>query len=379
MQKSIKIFLSLFIFFVLPAKVFSQVKLSDKAKITLLTCGSGEELYSIYGHTAIRVHDPEHRLDIVYNYGTFDFSAPNFYSKFIKGDLQYFVSASSYQDFVYQYIYYNRSVYEQILNLTDEEKQNIATKLDKTLSSEEKYYTYKFIDRNCTTMVADLINDNISEKISTKTKNSGKTYRKILYAYLDNNFYENLGINLLFGSKTDLLSDKLFLPVELLEGIENTTVHGKPLSTRTITVFEKQKNGKTYSLWNNFYTFLAVMLGIAVFSSRKVVYTAFLVISGLLGLLFIILGFYSFHQELLNNYNVLLFNPLFFILLYFIFTKNRIWVKRTIYLCLSLLLAYLIIMLNKPHLVMILPIFIVVTSILIRILYQNKLLNNKYK
>ena len=50
--------------------------LSDKAEISVLTCSPGKELYSLFGHTAIRVHDPEQDLDVVFNYGTFDFDTP---------------------------------------------------------------------------------------------------------------------------------------------------------------------------------------------------------------------------------------------------------------------------------------------------------------
>jgi hypothetical protein len=122
-MRNIKVlFTFLFIFLSSTNKTFAQ-QLSDKAFISLLTCGPGDELYSVFGHTAIRVNDPATGIDIVYNYGTFDFAAPNFYLKFVKGDLQYFVSVSSYRDFVYTYQYYDRDVYEQVLNLTPQQEQ----------------------------------------------------------------------------------------------------------------------------------------------------------------------------------------------------------------------------------------------------------------
>src|SRR4051812_2221318 len=107
-MRSIYAYLALFFTLLFtPTASFAQVPLSDMATVSLLTCGPGNELYSVFGHTAIRVHDPLRGMDVVYNYGTFDFDTPNFYLKFVKGDLKYFVSASSYDDFVYTYQYYN--------------------------------------------------------------------------------------------------------------------------------------------------------------------------------------------------------------------------------------------------------------------------------
>ncbi|MDD2584789.1 MAG: DUF4105 domain-containing protein [Bacteroidales bacterium] len=51
-------------------------------KISLLTCDSGNELYSTFGHSALRVYYPESGKDIVFNFGLFDFNTPYFYTKF---------------------------------------------------------------------------------------------------------------------------------------------------------------------------------------------------------------------------------------------------------------------------------------------------------
>ena len=89
---------------------FSQnLPLSKEAKISVITCGLGNETYSYFGHTAIRVADPANNIDLVYNYGAFDFSTPNFVMKFAKGDLQYFVVVHPFVDFMNEYTYEKRS------------------------------------------------------------------------------------------------------------------------------------------------------------------------------------------------------------------------------------------------------------------------------
>ena len=83
---------------------FSQTNsLSKEAEISVLTCGTSTEVYALFGHTAIRVKDKANGIDVVYNYGAFDFSTPNFIGRFVKGDLQYFVTNGSYIDFYYNY------------------------------------------------------------------------------------------------------------------------------------------------------------------------------------------------------------------------------------------------------------------------------------
>jgi len=379
-MRSITAFLaSIFILTSLSQKTSAQqLPLSDSATVSLLTCGPGNELYSVFGHTAIRVYDPLRGLDIVYNYGTFDFDTPNFYLKFVKGDLQYFVSASSYQDFVYTYQYYNRDVFEQTLNLSAEQKQQIATGLFNTLTSNDRFYTYKYFDRNCTTMVADVLNKHIPGKISMKNKDAGKTYRKIVIEYLDNAFYENLGISLIFGFKTDRDMERLFLPQQLLEGVSNTTTQIGPLATPAVTVYKSTAVPQT-SLWNNYYTYALACLLLMAASVNKIVLRSLLALFGLLGVFFCTVGFYSFHIEISQNYNALLINPLFLVLLYFIFSNKVNAAKTTAYICLACNVIYVAFMFTKPHLIIVLPLVALITILLLRTLGLRYKILSKYQ
>lgn len=333
--------------------------LSDQAEISLLTCGIGEELYSLYGHTALRIKDPVNTINVVYNYGAFDFSTPNFYGKFVKGDLEYFVTTSTYEEFVYNYMYDNRDIFEQKLNLSPIQKQKIFTELNDVLSSDKKFYTYKFIDRNCTTMVRDLLNQVLSKPISTDVPDTRKKYRQILYDYQTDKFYENLGINLMFGAKTDRQSDQLFLPIELLQGVEKTRNNGTPLSKGTVTIYKRQQSEAPFSIWNSIYSFCAVLLIIAYFAyRRKTVALVYLTLAGLLGLFFSLVGLYSQHAEVLWNYNVLMLNPMLLPLVWVTLKKNHVWMRKLITLNYILLGFYLGFLLTKAHLLMMIPLAI---------------------
>ena len=192
---------------------FSQnLPLSEQAKVSILTCGTGPESYAMYGHTAIRIQDKVTGLDVVYNYGAFDFSTPNFIGRFIKGDLQYFITNESYIDFYYNYQAENRAIIEQELVLTPIQVKQLFEQLNASVYSDERFYTYKFIDRNCTTMVVDKINNTLGKEY-IQSATSDQSYRELLYPYMSD-FYMKLGIQIIFGTKVDEPASRLFLPYE---------------------------------------------------------------------------------------------------------------------------------------------------------------------
>ena len=77
--------------------------LSEEARISLLTCSPGEELYARYGHTALRICDPQNDMDITFNYGIFDFNTDHFYWKFVRGETWYELGAAPYWWFMREY------------------------------------------------------------------------------------------------------------------------------------------------------------------------------------------------------------------------------------------------------------------------------------
>ncbi|MFM2368060.1 MAG: hypothetical protein RL619_356, partial [Bacteroidota bacterium] len=229
--------------------------LSKDAHTSVLTCGTGNESYSMFGHTAIRINDPYNNIDVVYNYGAFDFNTPNFVLKFMKGDLQYFAIAHSYVDFINEYTYEKRSVYEQELNIPSSLKQQLFDNLNTSLVSGESHYTYKFIDKNCTSMVVDIINKTLDTTAIVKNSDTDITYRTILYPYFDNHFYEKLGTSIIFGKKVDGLGTRIFLPFELQKSLKKVSFQNHLLAPANKTIIEF-KEDVTGSWWNNWYTYV---------------------------------------------------------------------------------------------------------------------------
>jgi hypothetical protein len=364
-----KISFFLFLFLTIPVSFAQNLLLSKEAKVSVLTCGTGNESYSLFGHTAIRISDPFNNIDVAYNYGAFDFNTPNFVLKFIKGDLQYFAVAHSYADFINEYQYEKRSVYEQELNIPYPLKQKLFDNLNTSLASGESHYTYKFIDKNCTSMVVDIINTTLDTTAIVKNADTDITYRTILFPYFDHHFYEKLGTSIIFGKKVDGLGKQIFLPFELQKSLKKVIYKNHPLAgeNKTILEFPKAVPG---SWWNNVYTYI-LFLGCIIAINKKSVAAFYLTIMALLGLFFVFAGFYSFHKELAYNYNILLFNPSLLSLLYFYHTKNAKGLYNLALFNLVSLAIYLVILINKAHLWIVLPLVITSTVLLVRLLIQN--------
>jgi hypothetical protein len=350
---------------------FGQNKiLSENAKVSVLTCGTGNESYSLFGHTAIRITDTEHFIDLVYNYGAFDFNTPNFVAKFTKGDLQYFAVAHPFSDFMNEYSYERRSVYEQELNIPYALKQKLFDNLNTSLASGESHYTYKFIDKNCTSMVVDIINKTLDTVAIVKNTDTDITYRTILYPYFDGHFYEQLGTSIIFGKKVDQLGTKIFLPFELLKSLKKVQYNNQLLAQENKTLLEFNETSPS-SWWNNCYSYLLFLIAIVIVN-KQFTNQLYLFTMGVLGLFFLAVGFYSSHLELAYNYNVLLFNPGALALLYFCHKTNKKWIYALSLFNLAALVVYLFVLINKAHLLIVLPLVLTSGVVLVRLLIANK-------
>ena len=198
--------------------------LSEEAQISLLTCTPGEELYARYGHTAIRVQDPQNRLDLVFNYGIFDFNTDHFYWKFVKGETWYELGAITMPWFMLEYEEEHRPVYEQVLNLNPSQREEIWQALVLNYEPENRKYLYNFVFDNCATRPYQLIINVLGDSIvSDYDGYTCQTYRDFISHYTGQHTWANAGINLLFGPKADrpmTNGQRLFLPEELMYYIQ---------------------------------------------------------------------------------------------------------------------------------------------------------------
>ncbi len=357
----------LFLFF--PILSFSQnVTLSENAKVSILTCGTAPVSYAMYGHTGIRITDFVNQIDVVYNYGAFDFTTPNFIMKFVKGDLQYFVTSDNYYDFEYNYKLDGRSIVEQELNITSQQKQQLLNELNNSLTSDERFYTYKFIDKNCTTMVVDKINKILGSEVLKQPK-SEQSYREILYPYMSD-FYMKLGIQIIFGAKVDEPATRLFLPLELENVLETATLNGQKIAKPT-KVLNEETISTPFSYVNSIYSLIAAIVFLILLNKKGIKITYF-IFAGLLGLFFSLVGFYSLHEEISWNYNILLYNPLLLVFAFYYWKNSSQKIILLGQICIAFSLIYLAYIVNKVQLLIVLPIVALHLFWLIRIVIVEK-------
>lgn len=311
---------------------------SSHMRISLLTCTPGEELYSTFGHSAIRVVDSNSVTDYVYNYGTFNFDDDGFYMKFMRGKLLYYISVERFNDFKFDYQAMNRGITEQVLNLTAVEKINILHFLHENLKEENKYYKYDFFLDNCTTRLRDII-------VKSKTPHpelpavmpGNTTFRNAIHQYLDKGkqYWSKLGIDILLGSPTDAVmttNQQQFLPDNLMTSIDS--VKNTKLVLQRNHIFDSLPVEDAF-IWFTPTVFFSLLLFFFIalhLSKNKVVQITasgldgfLFFMTGLIGILLIFMMTATDHSMTKSNYNILWAWPTHIIAAFFINSKKKIF------------------------------------------------------
>ncbi len=315
-------------------------------RISVLTCGPGEELYTVFGHTAIRIIDSTKQTDIVFNFGNFDFNDPDFYSKFIKGGLDYFLAISSFPEFMEEYRVDKRDVTEQELRLTDSTKLVIQKGLIEILNSPARSYKYDFLYNNCTSRVRDILINYAGLPTNKSIVPPKTTFRNLLYVYLNqgDHAWVKLGIDLLLASPVDRQVNKteaMFLPDYLMRGIDSSVYNSKSGILSAKTILNKGVAGTNTNSDMPLYVFslfAVIVAGISFLTNkiarsitRAIDFILFLV-TGLVGCLLLFLWFGSDRGQFMYNYNLLLLLPTNAIAAFFLWADPR-WLKKYFTAC----------------------------------------------
>jgi hypothetical protein len=298
-------------------------------QISILTCAPGEDVYTAWGHTAIRIIDSAKQTDIVFNFGTFDFNTPNFLLEFVKGNLNYFLSADNFQNFILEYQYYGRSIKEQVLILTDAEKINWQNALLKNLEGNNRYYLYNFITDNCTTRVKDGFYQFASNQVPPSTIKSYRTH-VVEAPYQQGIPWIGLGIDVLLGAVSDKAPTAIqagFLPDLLFDQLAAQTSHIASTQNYDFTKTTPTKpTDPVYYIVGLIILYLFVGRWNARWAviAAKIIDVSLLFIFGLGGLLLVYMSVFSKHTACHDNFNIAWIHPFYFIALILYFMKP-IW------------------------------------------------------
>jgi hypothetical protein len=311
----------------------SQLIAQDSSKaalqISVLTCAPGEDVYTAWGHTAIRIIDSANQTDVVYNFGTFDFDTPNFLVEFVKGNLNYFLSVADFQNFILEYQYYGRSIKEQVLILSDTEKAKWQNALQRNLEGNNRYYLYNFITDNCTTRVKDGLYQFTNYQVPPSNIKSFRTH-VVGAPYQQGIPWIGLGIDVLLGAVSDKTPSALqagFLPDLLFDQIAIQPNHIAATQNYDFT-----KTTPVHPTDPIYYIVGLILLYLFVgkWNTRWSVLTAkfldivLLFIYGAGGLLLVYMSLFSKHTACHDNFNIAWIHPLYFIALICYFIKP-IW------------------------------------------------------
>lgn len=319
----------------------STSAVSDSFEVSLLTCAPGKVAYTMYGHTAIRVHNLSSGTDVAFNYGMFDYDEDNFLFKFVKGETDYVLGAESTQHFFNRYGEKGVGVEEQILNLTQGECRRIFLLLCENAQPENRTYRYNWLYDNCTTRARDMIERSIDGEVVYLRPDAHLTARQILHVFSKANRWIEFGENLILGYELDTALTKrqqMFIPSYYAADADSALIvradgQSVPLvKSKGMAVVGTSGTKTGSSLDGPFTAFAALMIAtiiIIVFEVRrkrtfKWFDVALQALEGLAGLLIFFLTFFSEHPGTDTNMIILLLNPLSFVWIpFFAMRKTR--------------------------------------------------------
>ena len=320
--------LKYFIFCLFMGVAFSvQSQSTDSIRFSLLTCAPGTEIYSLFGHTAIRYENYTRRIDVVFNYGMFSFNTPNFIFRFVAGETDYQLGITPYSYFEAEYAMRGSSVYQQVLNLTQSEKERLLTILENNYLPENRIYRYNYFYDNCTTRARDKIEECIEGKVVYPDSLSGKSYRSIVHEFTAGSPWDEFGIDLCLGAEADKEINKrqqMFSPFYMKYYASNAYIVDaggtrRPLildETKIVDVEpEEVQPGFILSplMCGALFLALCVVMAWGQWKTQRIWWGWDIVLYGLQGLagcIIAFLFFFSVHPTVGSNWLLILFNPI---------------------------------------------------------------------
>ena len=297
----------------------------DRVRISLLTCAPGSEIYALFGHSAIRYENPDQQEDWVFNYGMFNFREPNFVMRFVKGETDYQLGVIPFAYFESEYALRGSSVYQQVLNLTNEEKGCLIRLLKENYLPANRVYRYNYFYDNCTTRARDKIEESIQGKVVYPENEKEVSFRSILHEFMTESHWSEFGIDLCLGSEADQPIEErkqMFAPFYMLEAARGAMIHRGdtvvPLVLEEFKIVDAVLEDEpafplspmTCSLLLLFITMVVVAWSIRKGRSCLAWNVLLFFLQGVGGCIIAFLFFFSLHPTVGSNWLLMLFNPL---------------------------------------------------------------------
>jgi len=298
----------------------------DSVEVGLLTCSPHNEVYSLYGHSALHWHDLRTGQHFVFNYGVFDYRKPHFVWRFMMGQTDYMLECTTnlarWCDY---YRKWGSEVKEQVLNLTPAEKRNLEQALALNLRTPE--YRYNFFFDNCSTRPRNIIEKSLEGTVTydEHTEYEGTSFRKLIHECTEGHPWAAFGNDLLLGVNADRTisqRERQFLPRQLSWDFDHAQVErsGKKeplvLCTTILVAKGEQPLEKEFPLSPLACTLLLLIVSIAIAAYEMRSKTiciwwdiALMTATSLAGCILLLMVF-SEHPATSLNLQLLILNPL---------------------------------------------------------------------
>ncbi len=307
--------------------------------ISLLTMGNGTKVWEMFGHSAIWIRDDATGRDTVFNWGVFDSTKPNFILHFLKGLMLYQMGGGDIAEIRAEYTYFNRSVVAQDLELTTAQKDSLLILIQRNAQPENITYRYDYFRDNCSTRPRDLLDAVLGGQVHDHARQVMPTsYRWHALRLMQGDKPLVVGVDIGLGEPSDrpiTKWDELFLPRELHDllttiQVRDSTGAARPLvrAERPIVVVNRPPEAEAppnLAPW----LFVIGMVVAGLFGwigtrattghrAARVVaaflFSAWSLVAGLLGVVLSILWVATDHAFAHANENLLLFNPIWLLL-----------------------------------------------------------------
>ena len=362
MNKIILLFLILCLFSI---RGFSDT-LSPLAKVSLLVCAPGDEIYSYFGHAAIRVCDPYYPKDITFNYGEFDYTAPHFIWRFAKGETDYQIGITRMVSFMRQYQEDKRKVVEYEILLTPEERESLYQALLENYKPENRIYRYSHFEDNCSTRLRDQIEKAVKGNVHYDTTGDKRmSFRNLIDLYLQDNSWSGLGIKLALGMPTDRVatfSQKMFLPDYLGNDLAKAIVVRKgvsaPLTAAPVVIFDAPPFARSFP-WTSpgivisvFFLLVLLVTSLEMRQGKRYIWLDIIVFTtfGIAGMILWFTTFISVMPSTKWNLNLIWAWPTHFIFaILWLFPSLRLRLQWYLSLTATVLLPFMIAIIFLPQ------------------------------
>ena len=306
-----------------------------QVKVSLLTCSGGQEIWSVFGHTALRLQDPRNGVDVAVNWGLFSFSQKFFIARFIFGRCDYQLGIEPFGAFLEEYREEGRGVVEQEVNLTPEEKGAIMQALLENYREDNRTYRYNFFYDNCTSRARDMIVDHINGQVDYHfDPEVTSSYRTMVHQWNYTHRWQQFGEDLLLGVAADSRTDgkqQQFLPDTLRKDFARATVvragnRVTPLVGSTQNVLLPVEVAQGSGFWHVmtprllFLILLFAGIAVSVVEFRRCRFywgidLALYLLCGVAGLALFLMIF-SQHPTVRVNLQILILNPLWLVFIW---------------------------------------------------------------